>query len=102
MNRGHAGAQGTIRAPAAATCEVIAMRRNSSFAALIFVLILGAGAAMAYATYRVSAGLEGLAVLGCAFILAFFISSGIQVADQWSRAVVLRLGKFRSLQGPGL
>jgi regulator of protease activity HflC (stomatin/prohibitin superfamily) len=84
------------------TYEEIAMRSNRSFAALIFVLILGAGAATAYATYRVSAGPAGLVVLGCAFILAIVISSGIQVADQWSRAVVLRLGKFRSLRGPGL
>jgi regulator of protease activity HflC (stomatin/prohibitin superfamily) len=82
--------------------EVIAMKRNGSFAALIFILILGVGAVLAYATYRVSAGIEALAVMGCALILAIFISSGIQVADQWSRAVVLRLGKFRSLQGPGL
>ena len=78
------------------------MKRNGSFAALIFILILGTGAVLAYATYRVSAGIEALAVMGCALILAIFISSGIQVADQWSRAVVLRLGKFRSLQGPGL
>jgi len=78
------------------------MKRNGSFAALIFFLILGTGAVLAYATYRVSAGLEALTVMGCALILAIFISSGIQVADQWSRAVVLRLGKFRSLQGPGL
>jgi len=34
--------------------------------------------------------------------LALVVSSAIQVADQWNRAVVLRLGKFRSLQGPGL
>jgi len=78
------------------------MKRNGSFAALMFFLILGTGAVLAYATYRVSAGLEALTVMGCALILAIFISSGIQVADQWSRAVVLRLGKFRSLQGPGL
>jgi regulator of protease activity HflC (stomatin/prohibitin superfamily) len=82
--------------------EVIAMKRNGSFAALIFILILGVGGVLAYATYRVSAGIEALLVMGCALILAIFISSGIQVADQWSRAVVLRLGKFRSLQGPGL
>ncbi len=78
------------------------MKRNSSFAALIFIVILGIGAALAYATYRASAGIEALGVLGCALILATFVSSGIQVADQWSKAVVLRLGKFRSLQGPGL
>jgi regulator of protease activity HflC (stomatin/prohibitin superfamily) len=40
--------------------------------------------------------------VGAGLILASFVSSGIQVADQWSKAVVLRLGKFRSLQGPGL
>jgi regulator of protease activity HflC (stomatin/prohibitin superfamily) len=78
------------------------MRRNSSFAALIFVLILAAGAACAYVAYRVSGGAEALAILGATFVVAFFISSAIQVADQWSKAVVLRLGKFRSLQGPGL
>ena len=39
---------------------------------------------------------------GRRLVLASFVSSAIQVADQWSKAVVLRLGKFRSLQGPGL
>ena len=78
------------------------MKRNSSFAALIFIVILGTGGVLAYAMYRASAGIEALGVLGCALILASFVSSGIQVADQWSKAVVLRLGKFRSLQGPGL
>ncbi|HXQ28773.1 MAG TPA: hypothetical protein VN848_05845 [Gemmatimonadales bacterium] len=37
-----------------------------------------------------------------AFVLAVIVSSAVQVADQWSKAVVLRLGKFRALQGPGL
>ena len=30
------------------------------------------------------------------------LSSAIQVADQWDRAVILRLGHFHSLKGPGL
>jgi regulator of protease activity HflC (stomatin/prohibitin superfamily) len=78
------------------------MKKNSSFPALIFVVILGIGAALAYARYRVSADFEGLWILAGALVLAFIASSAIQVADQWSKAVVLRLGKFRSLQGPGL
>ena len=41
-------------------------------------------------------------ILGVAFVLACVVSSAIQVADQWNKAVVLRLGKSRSLQGPGL
>jgi regulator of protease activity HflC (stomatin/prohibitin superfamily) len=82
--------------------EVIEMKKNSSFPALIFVVILGIGAVLAYAMHRVSADFEGLWILGGAVVLASVISSAIQVADQWSKAVVLRLGKFRSLQGPGL
>jgi regulator of protease activity HflC (stomatin/prohibitin superfamily) len=69
---------------------------------LIFVVILGIGAALAYAKYRITADFQGLWFLGGAFVLALVVSSAIQVADQWSKAVVLRLGKFRSLQGPGL
>jgi regulator of protease activity HflC (stomatin/prohibitin superfamily) len=78
------------------------MKKNSSFPALIFTIILGIGAAFAYIMHRRSADTEGLWFLGSAIVLAFAFSSAIQVADQWSKAVVLRLGKFRSLQGPGL
>jgi regulator of protease activity HflC (stomatin/prohibitin superfamily) len=34
--------------------------------------------------------------------IAFVAYLGIKVADQWERVVILRLGKFRSLKGPGL
>ena len=78
------------------------MRKSSSFPVLVFIVILASGAAAAYAMYRVSADLKGLWILGGALVLASVISSAIQVADQWSKAVVLRLGKFRSLEGPGL
>jgi regulator of protease activity HflC (stomatin/prohibitin superfamily) len=78
------------------------MKKNSSFPILIFVLILGTGAALAYAKYRISRDIESLWILGGAFVIALVASSAIQVADQWSKAVVLRLGKFRSLQEPGL
>ena len=36
-----------------------------------------------------------------AFLIAIVVSSGIQVADQWDKAVILRLGQFHSLKGPG-
>ena len=77
------------------------MRKNGSFPLLVFVVIVAAGAVVAYAIRRVSADFEGVWVLGGAVLLASVVSSAIQVADQWSKAVVLRLGKFRSLQGPG-
>ena len=78
------------------------MRQNSSFAALIFSVILGAGAAAAFGLYSASSNVAPVFVLACSLILAYIAASGIKVADQWSKAVVLRLGKFRSLEGPGL
>jgi regulator of protease activity HflC (stomatin/prohibitin superfamily) len=76
--------------------------KNRSFQGLIFIVILGIGIALAYVTYRVSANYESTWIAVCAIFLAYFVSSAVQVADQWSRAVVLRLGKFHALRGPGL
>jgi regulator of protease activity HflC (stomatin/prohibitin superfamily) len=35
-------------------------------------------------------------------ILSVLFSSSIQIADQWEKAVVLRMGKYRGLKGPGI
>jgi regulator of protease activity HflC (stomatin/prohibitin superfamily) len=78
------------------------MRQNSSFAALIFVVILGVGGAVAFGLYSAASEVAAVFVLACFLVLAYIAASGIKVADQWSKAVVLRLGKFRSLEGPGL
>ena len=78
------------------------MRKSNSLSVLIFLIIAGFGVALAYATYRAAGSAVSIAILCAAVVLAFIISSAIQVADQWSKAVVLRLGKFRSLEGPGL
>ena len=78
------------------------MRKSSSFAVLIFVVILGIGGGLAFAMYGGAANM-GSAVIGViAFVIALVVSTSIRVADQWERVVILRLGKFRSLEGPGL
>jgi regulator of protease activity HflC (stomatin/prohibitin superfamily) len=41
-------------------------------------------------------------VLGVAVVIAVIVSASIKVADQWNRAIVLRLGHFQALRGPGL
>ena len=78
------------------------MRKSSSFASLIFIVILGIGAVLTFATYRVTANMESAGIGVLAFVIALVVSLAIKVADQWERAVILRLGKFRSLKGPGL
>lgn len=35
-------------------------------------------------------------------ILSLFLSSSLQIADQWEKAVVLRMGRYRGLKGPGI
>jgi uncharacterized membrane protein YqiK len=35
-------------------------------------------------------------------VLSFFIARSIHIANQWEKAVVLRMGKFSGLKGPGL
>jgi len=78
------------------------MRKSNSLSALVFVVIAGIGAALAYFAHLAADNAAGIATFGAAIVVAFIVSSAIQVADQWSKAVVLRLGKFRSLEGPGL
>jgi regulator of protease activity HflC (stomatin/prohibitin superfamily) len=36
------------------------------------------------------------------FVIGLLISQSPKIAQQWERAVVLRLGKFQSMEGPGL
>jgi hypothetical protein len=78
------------------------MRNSNSFSLLVFVVILDIGVAVAFAMHSISNNVQGIWIIGGAIVLAFIFSSAVQFADQWSRAVVLRLGKFRSLEGPGL
>jgi regulator of protease activity HflC (stomatin/prohibitin superfamily) len=82
--------------------EVIKMRKSNSFAALIFIIILGVGGGLALVMYRVTANVESVWIVVIAFVIALVVSLAIKVADQWDKAVILRLGKFRSLKGPGL
>jgi regulator of protease activity HflC (stomatin/prohibitin superfamily) len=78
------------------------MKSKSLFSAFIFVIIFGIGVAVAYFGFGAEDVVRGEVVAGIALVLALFVSSSIKIADAWDKAVVLRLGKFHSLRGPGL
>jgi regulator of protease activity HflC (stomatin/prohibitin superfamily) len=78
------------------------MKTASSFAALIFVVILGLGGGLAFAAYSPTAYTASICIGVIAFVIAVVAALAIRVADQWDQAVILRLGKFHSLKGPGL
>ncbi len=44
----------------------------------------------------------GIPVMVVLIILSLLIGSSIKIADQWEKAVILRMGKYSGLKGPGL
>jgi regulator of protease activity HflC (stomatin/prohibitin superfamily) len=82
--------------------EILAMRKPNPFPFLVFFVILAAGVAFAYARYGMSATAESIWTLAASVVIALIAAAATKIADQWDRAVVLRLGHFRSLEGPGL
>ena len=78
------------------------MTTKNSFSVLIFFAILTIGIAVAYARYDAQSVLGALWIAVIFFLVALIISSAIKIANQWEKAVVLRLGDFHSLRGPGL
>ena len=77
--------------------------QKSLFSTLVFFVIVGVGVAFAYTLHRYGVSPGGVIAVGVfAFVVAAFAAGAIRVASAWDRAVVLRLGKFRVLKGPGL
>ena len=73
----------------------------SSLSILVFVVVAGVGVAIA-ASMQSTSPTTAYVIGAVAVVLAGFISASLQVANQWDRAIVLRMGKFQGLKGPGL
>ena len=68
---------------------------------LVFVILLLVGGAVVAPLATVNPVLA--VVVGIVWLIAdVILSSAIQLAAQWQRAVVFRLGKFKDIKGPGL
>ena len=78
------------------------MNTKNLFATLVFFIILGIGFAIIYAMPGGPSSADATISGAITLIIASFISSSIKIANPWDRAVVLRLGNFQSLRGPGL
>jgi regulator of protease activity HflC (stomatin/prohibitin superfamily) len=78
------------------------MKTKSSFSVLVFFVIFAIGIALMYTNYDVQDSTGAIWIGVIFFLVALIASSAIKIADQWEKAVVLRLGRFHSLRGPGL
>ena len=63
--------------------------------AVIFVIFIGGAALARFLEFPIGVSI----VLG---LVGIFLGYSIKMAQQWERAVVLRLGKLHSVKGPGL
>src|SRR5215510_10725963 len=69
--------------------------RMNVVSALAFLAPLVAGGLLTLLTFNPAGAIVGL-------LLGLFLAQAPKIARQWERAVVLRLGKYVGLRGPGL
>ncbi len=69
---------------------------------VVFVLIVAIGGNFSWPAYAAGNYSLGSTILAAVIVVAGIVASSIKIAAQWTRAVVLRLGRFQSLSGPGL
>lgn len=65
-------------------------------AGLTVLVLIGASGWLYYAEYIT------VLVLILLLIVSLFIANSVHIADQWEKAIVLRMGKYTGLRGPGL
>lgn len=77
--------------------------RISGPAAILAVVIymIGIGAALIMDYYKLGEGWIA-AVMVVASLIAFYILFALKIARQWEKVVILHMGKFQGLRGPGL
>jgi regulator of protease activity HflC (stomatin/prohibitin superfamily) len=78
------------------------MPQRNALPGLIFIVIFVLG--LAFAAPSANAGdyaaSAGIAIVG--FIVASIVANSVKIANQWERVIVLRLGRFQRLAGPGV
>ncbi len=73
----------------------------SSVQLVLFLILAVLSVALAVFVGQRSPGL-GLLCGAAGIVISLLVASAIKVANQWQRGVVLRLGEFRGIRGPGL
>src|SRR3989338_3280758 len=74
----------------------------NSVAPLVFILVMIVGLGISAVVFNTVSQGAGVLIGVITFLLASFLSNAIKIAAQWEKAVILQLGKFKNLKGPGL
>jgi regulator of protease activity HflC (stomatin/prohibitin superfamily) len=92
---GGSASRSTLLRPWDATPEI----PRAAWLAATIVMLGGFGAAH---VWRDGWDTFNVPIIVAAAFVAVYVLLALKVADQWDRAVVLRLGKFHRLKGPGM
>lgn len=82
--------------------EVVGERASNANVLVFTTVVFAVSFALVLAASRLIAGVFALWGLACALVLAVLAASTVHIAQQWERVVVLRLGRFNRVSGPGL
>ncbi len=82
-------------AEAAEKLSGVVMGNVNSVSALLFIIVFGISFFVASTTGSILIGVVG-------FIIAALLFTSIKLANQWERVVILKLGRFHSVRGPGI
>ena len=101
VDRAGAGSRPFRVVPDAAT-EIVGERASNTgvilFSTVLFLVAFCAVLGIAW----LMAGEISVVGIGCALVVALLATMSAHIAQQWEKVVVLRLGKFNRVSGPGL
>ena len=75
-------------------------KKMNKVAMTVLYVLIAVDALICLILYPSLVGMLTVAPIG--LLVALFIAATIKIADQWEKGVVLRMGKFIGLKGPGL
>jgi regulator of protease activity HflC (stomatin/prohibitin superfamily) len=78
------------------------MRQASAVPPTVFILVAAAGSLATWLALQIAGVISAVWVATLSALAAILLAAAVKVANQWERAVVLRLGRFQALRGPGI
>lgn len=78
------------------------MKQPNPVQAAVFLILFLLGLWAAYSLYTFTGQAIYLGIALAALVIAIYLAAALQIANQWEKAVVLRLGRYKGLYGPGV
>ena len=96
------GGRGRLRVAPDPVTEVIGERASNGGVVLFSVVLFALAFGLVLGVSALVAGTVGPLSVAVAVVLAALAVAACHIAQQWERVVVLRLGRFNRVSGPGL